>query len=184
MRDYYAAVADGRHGAFVSRPDLWWGSAILGHLEPRWASLYRRNTVFRGWADSLPAARPSTALPHPQPQPMPHFQAPAPMPHLQAPPAPPPAPPAAPPAPAQVPAAPAQAPPAPPAQAPPAPPHLVCKFGCGRVAAPGEFRPGRRWDSCCRECATGKVRRGECNHSAACEARQHLPRYGNALVVD
>eukprot|EP00965_Chrysotila_dentata_P183327 6053941-Pleurochrysis_carterae.AAC.1 len=45
-------------------------------------------------------------------------------------------------------------------------PVIVCRMGCQRAAKPGEYRPGRRWDTCCRECA---LSRGW--HSADCEAR-------------
>lgn len=54
VRDFYAAVDAGRHAAFLEQPGMWWGCPILDHPRRRWASLYRRNKVFAGWADEVP----------------------------------------------------------------------------------------------------------------------------------
>lgn len=48
---------------------------------------------------------------------------------------------------------------------PPPAPRLPCKFGCGRLAAPGTTRSGRPMDTCCRTCA---MSRGAGGHSPEC----------------
>jgi hypothetical protein len=54
---FYKAIEEGSDKAFLCQPGLWWGSAVLQHGWPRWASLYRRNRVFAGWADDQPASQ-------------------------------------------------------------------------------------------------------------------------------
>lgn len=184
VRDFYHAVDVGQHDAFVRRPDMWWGSAILQHSMGRWRSLYCRNHIFKAWAESEPTSMagvgslmggPSTVQPPPPPP-----QAP-----LQQQLLPPAQPPLSPPMQWQ-PLAPAQHPPQPPAPpqhvavpAAPAPAQPVavvaprarrCKFNCQRGCTPGLTRRGNPYDTCCGPCATGRVANGEA-HDAACEAR-------------
>ena len=53
------------------------------------------------------------------------------------------------------------------------PPLALCKKGCCRRAKPGAFRPGRAWDTCCRECAMGQgVHSAECDQRAMVEAEE------------
>jgi hypothetical protein len=49
----------------------------------------------------------------------------------------------------------------------------LCKCGCGRPVAPGvhNARPGRLFDTCCRECACSSMRHDLWSHSKECNER-------------
>lgn len=48
---------------------------------------------------------------------------------------------------------------------------LLFKYRCGRPPCPGELRPGRAWDTCCRECMKNQPHSCECDERVAASAR-------------
>ena len=178
---FYRHLRAGTLEAHLQAQPLWWHAVLDPRLPAGWKDLYRRQPHFRRWERDHPPTNaagpppPPAAPPGPPPGPPPPHMPPSqpsqpprqPAAPAHAPPvaayAPPPA------AHVQPPAAAAVAPPRPPPPAPlPAFSFTLCVKGCAprRPAKPGEYRPGRRWDSCCMECATGRG-----YHSQECEQR-------------
>lgn len=180
VKQFYAAIDAGAHEAFIHQPGLWWGCPILDHPQGRWASLYTRNSTFRGWAESQraaglhatvrpgvhAAAQPGHAAAQQQGQPPPAARPPPP--HAAPPPpkqqqpfiAPP-----MPPMPAPAHAAASPVPPASPV-APVAPAARCCVY-CSRAPAGGQTRNGNPFITCCRTCGVTKGGGAHCGNCVA-----------------
>ena len=67
VREFYEAIAKGRHDHFVHTADLWWGAAIR-RAGGKWRALFDRLPRFRRWAALASAPPPRPTAPPPPPK--------------------------------------------------------------------------------------------------------------------